>query len=983
LANVATFAANFEPFDRAVTNAQDNLRQFELSTKGVQAQLQRMTSGFDGSKLIREAQLAAKAVEAIGGASKLTDGEQKKLIGTISEAMAKYRALGIEAPAAISKLSKELADASKSGGLMSGALGQIKTIATGVFAGLSVAGAVAGIKQVATTALDTAGKLTDLSAQTGISASALDRMRLAAAPAGVELDTVTNAIAMMSDKLVSGDKSASSAVKALGLNLTNLKASKPNEAFLSIVEAISRVGDPMERAKLAFDTFGGRAKEVLRLVNDEFVKNAKNGRGWSDADIQALDDAGDAWQALGDRVILWSGKMIAAGLTAFDKVGEAARGIGRFIDGTDQTAPSSKNTFALKPATIGAANVSMGANGQSIVSTLPVADVDKAKVEKALDDFKKKVNGLTTETIKLGTETEKTGKAIKATATEYELWVKSLTPGVVATNLQVNALNAMAKAYDMVADAKTRGQGLGVELPGTRFGNVVSMAGLPGTPGMVRAAGLGTAVSLAGLPSAQTSNGFSWQKAGAIDWSGLMKAVPSQLVNVFAQGGGSKQIGSGIGSIAGSVGGQALGSMVSMAASAVGSTMGAALGSAIPVLGTIAGGFLGKAIGGLFGPSKNALATQQANANIAQTQAGLLQQFDGLSGIAGKNVAGQELAAAWGSKGTAGEAHFNALAAEFTRMTQEQNKLLGDQETTIAKITEYEERRNAAVEALKPTWAAVSELASKYQINVEGLGKAVTQLGTTASFKSLLEDIQTFERAGADVGGMLFGMKEEISKVVSESRRLGTEIPANMRPYVEELAKSGLLLDENGEKITDLSTLKWGAPVETEADKAKASIAKMDDTLAKLRDTLDKVVEALSRMLPNAAAEGARGVQDAFDRNRPTFRYDIEANGDGNGTRVGGDPPGFASGSGGIRNFGTGTLAMLHGREGVFTEAQIAALQRRSSGAGGGLGATVNVYVDASNSFYDSETSRQRHAELIGTSVSRGLRQRVLLARAA
>ena len=204
-----------------------------------------------------------------------------------------------------------------------------------------------------------------------------------------------------------------------------------------------------------------------------------------------------------------------------------------------------------------------------------------------------------------------------------------------------------------------------------------------------------------------------------------------------------------------------------------------------------------------------------------------------------------------------------------------------------------------------------------------------------------------------------------------------------MRPYVEELAKSGLLLDENGEKITDLSTLKWGAPVETEADKAKASIAKMDDTLAKLRDTLDKVVEALSRMLPNAAAEGARGVQDAFDRNRPTFRYDIEANGDGSGTRVAGDTPGFASGSGGIRNFGTGTLAMLHGREGVFTEAQIAALQRRSSGAGGGLGATVNVYVDASNSFYDSETSRQRHAELIGTSVSRGLRQRVLLARAA
>ena len=66
-----------------------------------------MVEGFSGSKLFRDAELVAEAVGRIGGASKLTDAEQRKVNRTIEEAMAKYRALGQEAPAHLQKLAAE------------------------------------------------------------------------------------------------------------------------------------------------------------------------------------------------------------------------------------------------------------------------------------------------------------------------------------------------------------------------------------------------------------------------------------------------------------------------------------------------------------------------------------------------------------------------------------------------------------------------------------------------------------------------------------------------------------------------------------------------------------------------------------------------------------------------------------------------------------------------------------------------------------
>ena len=72
-------------------------------TKNVQAQLEK----FSGSKMIQDANNAVKAVEKLGGATKLTAAEKKTLNKELTEVIAKYRALGQSAPATIEKLRKE------------------------------------------------------------------------------------------------------------------------------------------------------------------------------------------------------------------------------------------------------------------------------------------------------------------------------------------------------------------------------------------------------------------------------------------------------------------------------------------------------------------------------------------------------------------------------------------------------------------------------------------------------------------------------------------------------------------------------------------------------------------------------------------------------------------------------------------------------------------------------------------------------------
>jgi hypothetical protein len=78
-------------------NLDEAKAQVETTKKAMQA----MANGLDGSRVIANANAMAKAISDIGGVTALTDSEQKRVNAAVTEAIAKYQALGKEAPNAL------------------------------------------------------------------------------------------------------------------------------------------------------------------------------------------------------------------------------------------------------------------------------------------------------------------------------------------------------------------------------------------------------------------------------------------------------------------------------------------------------------------------------------------------------------------------------------------------------------------------------------------------------------------------------------------------------------------------------------------------------------------------------------------------------------------------------------------------------------------------------------------------------------------
>jgi hypothetical protein len=256
----AKFIADFDSFTGAVAKADVELKGLETDASKVESSLNRMADSFSGRKIIQDATLAAEAINQIGGASTLTENEQKKVNATVTEAIAKYQALGLQAPKALT----DLQAATKGVTQEHDALASTVTSLIGGYASLSVV--LEGLKAAfsfAKDAIESAGALQDLADATGVSTDGLQRLQYIGSAAGVDLQTMARAVENLSAKLAGGDDNATLAVERLGLNVKDLIALGPEKAFTTFATAAASLQDPMDKAAIYTDALGGRVGRLL------------------------------------------------------------------------------------------------------------------------------------------------------------------------------------------------------------------------------------------------------------------------------------------------------------------------------------------------------------------------------------------------------------------------------------------------------------------------------------------------------------------------------------------------------------------------------------------------------------------------------------------------------------------------------------------------------------------------------------------------
>ena len=190
--------------------------------------------------------------------------------------------------------------------------------------------------------LRAADELTKLHDKTGISIEGLQRFQVAGDDAGNTIDEISNAIVKLSDKLVSGDKSAVGALEKLGLTFADLKGLSPEQQFIAISNAIRQIEDPALQVNIAMDLFGRQGAAILPVLKRGFDDLKDATVGMSRESVRALDNFGDAldrwWRAakgIGGEAI---GVMIR-GITDPAQYGEMARALEGATTAAEQAAP--------------------------------------------------------------------------------------------------------------------------------------------------------------------------------------------------------------------------------------------------------------------------------------------------------------------------------------------------------------------------------------------------------------------------------------------------------------------------------------------------------------------------------------------------------------------------------------------------------------------------------------------------------------------
>jgi hypothetical protein len=280
--------ADFSSFTTACANAEVSLKSFEGNAGKVETALDRATNALSGVKIVQQAQIAAEAVDRIGGVSKLTEAELARVSATATEAAAKLTAMGQDVPPKIqaladatkgvntswqdfvshfnieSAISNPLGTAKAGMEALAGSMGPAAVAALAVAAGVVAVGGA--LYELAENAAAVGGHLNDMSEKTGLSVPALSKLSLAAQVAGSDLDQLTNAVFMLQRNIGEDSPKVEAGLQKIGLSLGELKAVGVDNYLSLIAEHFKETVDPAARAAAAIELFNKPGRDMIPIL---------------------------------------------------------------------------------------------------------------------------------------------------------------------------------------------------------------------------------------------------------------------------------------------------------------------------------------------------------------------------------------------------------------------------------------------------------------------------------------------------------------------------------------------------------------------------------------------------------------------------------------------------------------------------------------------------------------------------------------------
>lgn len=168
-----------------------------------------------------------------------------------------------------------------------------------------------------------ADALVKMSDRTGATIEGLQRLQAAGDDAGNTIEQMTGAINKLQNALVSGSEPAINALNKLGLSVEDIRAMKPDEAFIAISDAIRQIQDPAEQTRIAMELFGKSGAEILPTLKRGFDDLKDSAVGMSEETVSRLNEFGARIAKLTRTVKALAAEGLVRLVDAFDPMGAA------------------------------------------------------------------------------------------------------------------------------------------------------------------------------------------------------------------------------------------------------------------------------------------------------------------------------------------------------------------------------------------------------------------------------------------------------------------------------------------------------------------------------------------------------------------------------------------------------------------------------------------------------------------------------------